>query len=226
MSPKDNPVKVPGIMPQKDGSYAVTIECPGGLVEARVLETLSRVAREKGALVHPTTAQKFMLLGLSLDDARWVIGLFDEMGLGSLVRKARDLSHPRVCVGTPYCKYAFQDTLGFSGFLYESLARVPIKPKLKVAIAGCPACCSWANVMDLGFVGVRSGYKVFIGGHGGARPIAGQEVHVIKTWEQAERLLRALASLFNDTVQKKARVDRVIKKVGLERVLEVIKEGL
>ncbi len=215
---------VPGLMPQKDGSFAITIECPKGVVEPRILEALAKVSREHGAIVHPTIAQKIMLLGLEEEAAKTVLNLLEEAG--ATVRKARDLSHPRVCVGKPYCKLAFQDTFALSEYLYEKLARTPTMPKFKVGISGCPACCTWANMMDLGFMGVRSGYKVFVGGHGGVRPIVGQEILKIQTREEAARILETLAALFNDTVKKKARFDLVIKKLGIEKIKEELEKAL
>ncbi len=205
-----------GVMIQKDGSYAITVEIPGAIISADLLELFAKISREKRALIHPTTAQKMMILNLDLDSAKEVIKQLESFG--AVIRKARDISTARVCVGRPYCKLAFQDTLSLSKVLFEECARILTAPKFKIAISGCPACCSWANTVDLGFVGVRSGYKVFIGGHGGVRPTAGIEITTINKDEDAVLILKKAVAIFNETVKRRARFDRVIKKLGLDEI--------
>ncbi len=207
---------IPGLMIQKDGSYALTMECPNGCIEPALLEQVARAAGEKQAIVHLTTAQKIMFLGLDEERAKALMETLEKEGAS--FRKARDLSHPRVCVGQPYCKLAFQDTFKLGDVLYKELARQPIPPKLKVGVSGCPACCSWANLMDLGFMGVRSGYKVLVGGHGGAKPKIGQEIATITSPDEAVKILKGLAEIFSAEVKKKSRLERVVSKLGLEEI--------
>ncbi len=204
-----------GIAPQKDGSFMISFEIPNGAcLSPDALELLAQIAREHKCLVHVTTAQKIMLLGLNMEKAKDVLMRLE--GAGIYVRKQRDISQPRVCVGRPYCKLAMQDTFSLANYLYDKLSRVPIAPKLKVAVSGCPACCSWANIMDVGFVGVRSGWKVFIGGHGGARAKLGEEMAKVVTNEEAAALLERIIKVFNDNVKKKARLEHIIKRIGTE----------
>ncbi len=207
---------VPGLLVQKDGTYALTIELPNGILKARVLEVLAEISKGPDIRLHITVAQKIMLLGFNHEAGIEAMKKLE--AAGAVVRKARDLSHPRVCVGRPYCKLAFQDTFAMGEYLYEKLARQVTPPKLKIGVSGCPACCSWANVMDFGLVGQRSGYKVLIGGHGGARPRTGQEIATISSEQEAAQILGRLARLFSREIKRKARVDRLIKKLGIERV--------
>jgi len=207
---------VPGLMIQKDGSYALTMECSNGCIEPGLLEKIGQAAKEQQAIVHLTTAQKVMFLGLDEARAKALMEALEKEG--AVFRKARDLSHPRVCVGKPYCKLAFQDTFKLGDILYKELARQPIPPKLKVGVSGCPACCSWANLMDLGFMGVRSGYKVLIGGHGGAKPKIGQEIATIATPQEAVDILKKAAELFSEEVKKKSRMERVVSKLGVDEI--------
>ncbi|NDY43255.1 hypothetical protein G3N55_10430 [Dissulfurirhabdus thermomarina] len=204
----------PGLVVQKDGSLALSLEFAGGLVSPEVLEAAAAVARRHGALLHLTTAQKLMVLGL--DDRSGPAAMEALEAAGAVVRKARDISQARVCVGKPYCPLALQETLPAARLLYERAARHPIPPKMKVGIAGCPACCSWANVMDLGFVGLRSGFKVMLGGHGGYRPRPGVDIGRVPDAEAAAAVLLRLADLFARETEKKGRVDKIVEKLGVE----------
>jgi len=218
-----NSKNIPGLVPQKDGSFALSIECPTGCVAPDILAAVTNIAKENDVKIHLTTAQKIMLLGLDQESGKRAIELLEEAGAS--VRKTRDLSQARTCVGKPYCPLALQDTFDLSGYLYEELARHPVIPKLKVSVAGCPACCSWANLVDLGFVGIKSGFKVLIGGHGGYIPKAGHEIGKVSNKEEAAHVMRQLATLFSENFDKKARVDKLVEKLGIDAIKEKVGLG-
>ncbi len=203
---------VPGLNPQKDGSVAMTIEIPNGNLGPGVLSALREVSEIPHITIHITTAQKIMLLGLDEESGNMAMKIMESAG--AAVRKTRNLSHARNCVGKPWCKFAWHDTFAFGDYLYEHAGGEPSAPKMKLGIAGCPACCSWANMLDLGFVGVKSGWKVFAGGHGGAKPVPGMEITKVSSREEAADLVVRAARLFTENVKLKSRMDRVIKKLG------------
>jgi NAD(P)H-nitrite reductase large subunit len=207
MQPSE-PKAIPGLVLQKDGSFALTVECVSGCVSPQIMEAVARVAREYKALVHLTMGQKLKLLGLNQESGPQAL----------LYERARDLFQARVCVGKPFCPLALQETFSLARYLFTELARVPTPPKLKVGVSGCPACCSWANLMDLGFVGLRKGFRVIVGGHGGYRPREGQPIGLVVTHEEVAEVLRRLTQLFTEETQKKGRVDRIVENLGLDRV--------
>jgi NAD(P)H-nitrite reductase large subunit len=211
---------VPGLIPQKDGSFAITIECPNGIVSPEIMSLVSELSKRHNFITHLTIAQKIMLLGMNMDVALDVLNKLDSAG--AIVRKARDLCHPRVCVGTPFCKLALQDTFSLGEYLYKETSRIPIPPKMKIAIAGCPANCTWAMNIDLGFMGLKSGYNVFIGGKGGTKPQMGIEVGKITTHEEAAEIVRRLSKLFSENVKIKSRVAHLVNKLGIEEVKKQI----
>lgn len=214
------PVTIPGLVPQKDGSYAFTVECPESRLNPDVLEALAVVGRRYDAIMHPTMGQKIIILNLNVDDAIAAMKTLEKAG--AAIRRS-PVSQPRICVGTPFCKYAFQDTFSLGKRLYEEFGKVKIPPKMKVAVSGCPACCSWANLMDVGFVAVKSGYKVYVGGHGGAVPTAGREIGKITTHDEVVEVVRLALELFTDQVKKKARFSLVIRNLGMEEVKKQLK---
>ncbi len=214
-------VTVPGLVPQKDGSFAIYVEVPkGACPTAKDFQSLAQMMNELKCKVHITTAQKLMILDLDEERGKKALEYLAETNL--YAKTALDLSQPRVCVGKPYCKLALQETFPLSETMMEKLAREPIARKIKVGIAGCPACCSWANVLDIGFVGVKSGFQVFIGGHGGARAKVGEKMGLITSHDQAVELVAKIAKLFRENVKIKSRLDRVIKKMGVEEFKKTV----
>ncbi len=214
-------VTIPGLIPQKDGSFAIYVEVPrGACPEASDLKALAEMMEELKCKVHLTTAQKFLILDLTEETGKKALDIISKTNL--YAKTALDLSQPRVCVGKPYCKLALQETFPLAQELMDKLAREPIARKIKVAVAGCPASCSWANMVDVGFVGVKSGFQVYIGGHGGARPNIGENMGKITSSDEAVELVRKIAILFRENVKKKSRLDRVIKKIGLEEFKKAV----
>ncbi len=204
--------RIPGLNPQKDGSFAMQMEVPNGNLRPDIIKALQEVSAIPGITVHITTAQKIMFLGMDVDSGRDIMAMME--AAGASIRKGGTLSHARTCVGKPWCKYAWRHTFELGDYLYANVGRELTAPKMKIGISGCPACCSWANIMDLGFVGVKSGWKVFVGGHGGALPCFGTELTRVTTHEEAADLTLRIARLFTENVKKKARVDRMVRKLG------------
>ncbi len=214
-------IKIPGLIPQKDGSFAIYVEVPNGACPSSSdMKTLAEMMDKLKCKVHLTTAQKFLILDLNEETGRTALDILS--GTNLYAKTALDLSQPRVCVGKPYCKLALQETFPLAQTIIDKLAREPIAKKIKVGIAGCPACCSWANMLDVGFVGVKSGFQVFIGGHGGAKPTVGEKMGLITSHEEAVELLSKIAKLFRENVRMKSRLDRVIKKIGLEEFKKAV----
>ncbi len=206
---------IPGLIPQKDGSFAISIELPEGKISASILKALAQLA-EEGAFVHPTTAQKIMVLGLDEEKAREALKLLE--GAGACIRKSGKSLQPRTCVGLPWCKLALQETFPLALAIYESFPQEDLPHKFKIGVAGCPACCSWANVLDLGFVGVRGGFKVFIGGKGGYKPKEGIYLTKIKSVEEALSLTGRVLNLFKSQGEKKKRFYQLVSKMKLEEL--------
>ncbi len=208
--------KIPGLVQKNDGSFGITVECPNGFITERILKACHQICGEFNCRLHVTTAQKLMFLDLDRESGARALALLEQAGAS--IRKTRDLSQARVCVGKPYCKFGQQDALALGEALYDELARMPTPPKLKYAVSGCLACCAWSNLMDLGFAGVKSGFRVIVGGHGGFHPVPGTEIGKVQSPELALDVLRRAAELFAREIPKKGRMEKVIKKVGLEEV--------
>lgn len=208
--------KIPGLVQKNNGSFGFTVECPNGFITDQILQASYEACTKFHCRVHITTAQKLMFLDLKEESGIKAMEMLEKAGAS--IRKTRDLSQARVCVGKPYCKFGQQNSLELSQLLYDELARMPTPPKLKYAVSGCLACCAWSNLMDLGFAGVKSGYRVIIGGHGGFRPTPGIEIGKVQTHEEAVTVLKKMAELFAEQIAKKGRVDKLIKKIGIENV--------
>ncbi len=216
-----NEKNIPGLVRKRNGSYGFTVECPNGLITAQILRAAHEACTRFNCRLHITTAQKLMFIDLDEQSGPSAMELLENAGAS--IRKARDLSQPRICIGQPYCKFAVQDTLTLGQKLYDELARMPTPPKLKYAVSGCLACCAWSNLVDLGFAGVKSGFRIFVGGHGGFRPITGTEIGKIQSHEEAVKVLQRMAELFARETPKKGRVAKIVKNMNVEDIKRFLK---
>ncbi len=205
---------IAGLKKKKDGSYSISIECPSGNVSTNVLRSVTSIAEKYGARVHLTTVQKIMLLDLNEKGGREAMRVLKKSGIP--VKSKRTLSQAMVCVGKPYCPLGLQETMPLARYLYDQVSHLEIPPKLKMAISGCPACCSWANMVDVGFVGTRKGFKVLIGGHGGYKPVVGKLLGTVSSKHEIVEVVRKATGIFIAHTRKRGRMSDVIDKLGLD----------
>ncbi len=206
-----------------DGSLAISLELDQGYLKAEVLEVLAEIARA-GVLVHPTTAQKIMLLNVPPEQVEDILARLQTAG--ALIRQKGTSFQPRVCIGKPYCKLALGETFALAQAIYHRFKGYPVPHKFKVAVSGCPACCSWANIIDLGFQAVRGGYKVFVGGKGGYKPTPGRLLGKAKDQEEALLYMEAVLTYFQRYGEPKRRLATVLAKTGEDPLKEILGEIL
>ena len=185
------------IIAQRDGSYALSIEFPSGMVPPAVLEILNRVVAEETARLHVTTAQKLMLLDLTEAAAGRAVERLSKTGIR--FKRPKEVYQPRVCVGSRYCRIGVTDALSLGERIYERYGggELPCN-KLKSAVSGCKASCAHSTIADIGFVGRRAGYDVFMGGKSGYRPIQGRLVASGVDEDEALRLMGRAIEIYRE----------------------------
>jgi len=82
----------------------------------------------------------------------------------------------KACPGTTFCKRGQQDSLSLGLELDGKYHGMELPAKLKIGVSGCPNQCAETCIKDIGIVGMPSGWKVLVGGNGGARPRLAQEL--------------------------------------------------
>lgn len=208
---------------QADGSYALTLEFASGLISPAILEALNRTVQEEGARLHLTTSQKLMVLDLSSESAHRVGELLKSKGAG--FKFPKQVYQPRVCVGSKYCKLGLVDTLEFGERIYERYSGLEIPYKIKIGVSGCRASCSHSTLADIGFIGRKSGYTIYVGGKSGINPVMGQALP--QTFGQAEALevLGRAIDLYRehaDPEKQFQRLSQVIDQLGFENFSSLV----
>ena len=130
------------------------------------------------------------------------------------------------CKGTS-CQYGLIDTFGLSEKIhdrfYTGYHSVRLPHKFKIAVGGCPNNCVKPTLNDVGIMGWRNGYKMFIGGRFGKSYAIGQPLNHI--FEDEESLLKAIENailIFKEHGKKGERFSATIERLGFGTIERMI----
>lgn len=74
------------------------------------------------------------------------------------------------CVGSTWCRYGVQDSVGFAIALENRYKGLRAPHKLKFAVSGCTRECAEAQSKDIGVIATEKGWNLYVCGNGGMRP--------------------------------------------------------
>ena len=211
---------------QNDGSYALTLEFASGMVSPSILEAINGIIKSEGAKLHLTISQKLMILDLSEESALRAREILK--GAGAKFKFPKEVYQPRVCVGSRYCKLGLVDTLPFGERIYEKYSGLDIPYKIKIGVSGCRASCAHSTLADIGFIGRKSGYKIFVGGKSGSNPVIGQPLPGSYGEEDALKMLGRVIALYCEHANPEKqfqRVSHVIEKLGFEKFKAMVTDN-
>jgi len=88
------------------------------------------------------------------------------LAVGSVVRSVK------FCPGNALCVMGLQDTISIAEKL-KKFEGLKLPSKMKIAISGCPNSCTEPVVRDIGLMGTKDGFTIFVGGSAGRKPRIG-----------------------------------------------------
>ncbi|HEV8549372.1 MAG TPA: nitrite reductase large subunit NirB, partial [Polyangiaceae bacterium] len=137
---------------QKDGTYSVIPQMPGGITSAAELRRIADVAEKYAVpLVKLTGGQRIDLVGITRENLPHV---WRDLGMPSGYAYAKRYRTCKSCIGTDYCRFGLGDSMGLARRVEARFQGLEAPGKLKLATAGCPRNCSEAMVKDVGAVAV------------------------------------------------------------------------
>lgn len=210
-----------GAVVQRDcETYAIAPHLPCGLVTPDLLRRIADVAERYGCqALKITSAQRIALIGLQAKDidAAWADLRLGPGGLaGDCVRSVR------VCTGMQYCKRAQQDSVPLGLQIDRDHHGKPMPGKLKIGISGCANQCAETATKDIGLVGSKQGWDLWVGGSGGAVPCLGTRIVRGVSAEQAKALVDGVVAFFQANARPKERLCRTLARVGLDALTDTL----
>lgn len=205
-----------GVIIQRDKrTYAVAPHIPCGVVKPETLRKLADVAEKYGAAaLKITSAARIAIVGLKEADvdAVWAdLQMTPGAAVGLCVRSVK------ACPGTTFCKRGLQDSLSVGLKLDEKYHGLELPGKFKIGVSGCPNQCAETCIKDVGLVGMPKGWRVLVGGNGGAKPRLARELAKDLSADEALALVDKVITYYQANARPHQRLGSLIEKMGFEQ---------
>jgi nitrite reductase (NADH) large subunit len=209
---------------QRGGAYSVVPRVPGGEITPAKLAVIARVAAKYGLYTKITGGQRIDMFGAPLEKLPDIWQELVEAGFESGHAYGKAVRTVKSCVGTTWCRYGVQDSVGFAIRVENRYKGIRAPHKIKMAVSGCIRECAEAQSKDVGLIATEKGYNLYVGGNGGAKPRHADLLASDLDEETALRYIDRFLMYYISTADKLTRTATWIEKLegGLEHLRDVI----
>ncbi|WP_068618145.1 nitrite reductase large subunit NirB [Paenibacillus tuaregi] len=201
---------------QKDGTYSVVPRMYGGVTTPQDLKRIAEVAEKyEVPLVKVTGGQRIDLLGVKKED---LPGMWADLDMPSGYAYGKALRTVKTCVGSTFCRFGTQDSIGMGIQLEKKFERLNTPAKVKMAVSGCPRNCAEATIKDFGVVAIDGGWELHIGGNGGTKLRGTDLLCKVKTEEEVVEWSAAYLQYYRETGKYNERTSEWVERVGLDTI--------
>ncbi len=155
---------------QRNGTYSVVPRIPGGEITPDKLIVIGEVARDFNLYTKITGGQRIDLFGARLEQLPAIWRRLVDAGFESGHAYGKALRTVKSCVGSTWCRYGVQDSVGLAIALELRYRGLRAPHKVKAAVSGCARECAEARGKDFGVIATEAGWNLYVGGNGGFRP--------------------------------------------------------
>jgi nitrite reductase (NADH) large subunit len=155
---------------QKDGTYSVVPRIPGGEITPARLKVIAEVAEDFGLYTKITGGQRIDLFGARLDQLPEIWQRLIDAGMESGHAYGKAVRTVKSCVGSTWCRYGVQDSVGMAIELELRYRGLRSPHKIKLGVSGCARECAEARSKDVGVIATDKGWNLYVGGNGGFTP--------------------------------------------------------
>jgi nitrite reductase (NADH) large subunit len=155
---------------QKNGTYSVVPRMPGGECTPEQLIVIGEVARDFGLYTKVTGGQRIDMFGARVDQLPAIWKRLVDAGMESGQAYGKSLRTVKSCVGSSWCRYGVQDSVGMAVDLENRYRGLRSPHKIKFGVSGCARECAEARGKDVGVIATEGGWNLYVGGNGGQSP--------------------------------------------------------
>ncbi len=211
---------------QKDGSYSVVPRIPGGEITPERLIVIGEVAKDFGLYTKITGGQRIDLFGARIEQLPKIWQRLVDAGFESGHAYGKSLRTVKSCVGSTWCRYGVQDSVGLAIALELRYRGLRSPHKIKLGVSGCARECAEARGKDVGVIATDNGWNVYVGGNGGFTP---RHAQLLAEDLDTETLVRTIDRFLMYYVRTADRLQRTAVWVedhegGLDSIREVVLE--
>jgi len=155
---------------QKNGTYSVVPRVAGGEITPEKLIVLGGVGKKYNLYTKITGGQRVDLFGARFEDLPEIWEILTEAGFETGHAYAKSLRTVKSCVGSTWCRYGVQDSVGMAILIENRYKGLRSPHKLKSAVSGCTRECAEAQSKDFGIIATENGWNLYTCGNGGMKP--------------------------------------------------------
>ncbi len=209
---------------QKDGTYSVVPRIPGGEITPDKLIVIGQVAQDFGLYTKITGGQRIDLFGARIEQLPEIWRRLVDAGFESGHAYGKALRTVKSCVGSTWCRYGVQDSVGLAIELELRYRGLRAPHKLKLGVSGCARECAEARSKDVGVIATEAGWNLYVGGNGGFTP---RHAVLLAEGLDTETLVRTIDRFFMYYIRTADRLQRTAPWLeaiegGLDHVRAVI----
>lgn len=207
---------------QKNGTYSVVPRIAGGEITPDKLVVLGQVAQKYNLYTKVTGGQRIDLFGARLEDLPAIWGELIEAGFETGHAYGKSLRTVKSCVGSTWCRYGVQDSVGMAIRLEHRYKGLRAPHKIKFGVSGCTRECAEAQSKDIGVIATENGWNLYVSGNGGMRP---RHAELFATDLSDEELFRYIDRFLMFYIRTADRLQRTsVWRENLEGGLDYLKE--
>ena len=209
---------------QRNGTYSVVPRIPGGEITPEKLIVIGEVARDYGLYTKITGGQRIDLFGARMEQLPQIWRRLVDAGFESGHAYGKSLRTVKSCVGSTWCRYGVQDSVGLAIALELRYRGLRSPHKLKGGVSGCARECAEARGKDFGVIATEKGWNLYVGGNGGANPAHARLLAGDLDTETLVSYLDRFLMYYVRTADRLQRTSTWIEHLegGLDRVREVV----
>ncbi|HEX6638413.1 MAG TPA: nitrite reductase large subunit NirB [Steroidobacteraceae bacterium] len=155
---------------QKDGTYSVVPRVPGGEITPDGLIAIGAIAKKYGLYTKITGGQRIDMFGAQVHELPQIWKELIAAGFESGHAYGKALRTVKSCVGSTWCRYGVQDSVGLAINLENRYKGLRAPHKIKFAVSGCTRECAEAQGKDVGVIATEGGWNLYVSGNGGMKP--------------------------------------------------------
>jgi len=212
-----------GVIIQRDKqTYAVAPHIPCGVVSGDTLRKLADVSEKYQAkALKITSASRIAIVGINEKD---VDAVWSELGMSPGFAVGLCVRSVKACPGTTFCKRGMQDSLSLGLKFDEKYHGLELPGKFKIGVSGCPNQCAETCIKDIGLVGMPKGWRLLVGGNGGAKPRLSKEFAKNITTEEAIDFTEKIIEYYKSNAKPHQRLGAMIEKMDFEKFKSAVLE--
>nr|WP_314103179.1 nitrite reductase large subunit NirB [Acinetobacter lwoffii] len=155
---------------QKDGSYSIVPRVAGGEITPDGLITIGQIAKDYGLYTKITGGQRIDMFGAQVHQLPEIWEKLINAGFESGHAYGKSLRTVKSCVGSTWCRFGVDDSVGLAIFLENRYKGLRSPHKTKMAVSGCTRECAEAQSKDVGVIATEKGWNLYVCGNGGMKP--------------------------------------------------------